>query len=151
MPNVVRGVKARLAGDATLMSFVDGGVWDRPINRTETPDAFDTSELRLPKVSVTVLDGGELPERGMPGLAIANLSVWVRYPDAVAAEAKAQGACNRVMALLAYQTVEDPQTGECGMLEPTDRFPASRDPYNEGAKMTYVRFRVAGIASGVTI
>jgi len=146
---IANGVKTLLAADATLAGMCSGGFWDRPVRRdgpNATPEAFDADGL--PKLSCTVIDGGEIPELTMPGMSIASLTLWFRHLDTPAAAATARTALDRAAMLLDGQVVSDAVTGDCGMVELSDRFMSVSDPAIERGRVCYLRLRVAGLAIG---
>lgn len=151
MAMIARGVMLFLQADPTLAGLCDGGLWDRPIRRegpNATPGAFQDTDPYLPKLSCAVIDGGETPELNRPGCSIGSLTLWFRHQDTPQATEKARQAMDRAAVLLNQQVISDPVTNNTGMIELSDRFQSQQDPWTERGRVSYLRFRIAGVAVG---
>ncbi len=154
-------IAARLAGDATLMATLTGGVWSRALARNQsptgmpatpgsTPGAFDVaadgSSGRLRPAAVVGAPnevGHPSGKRGPDALAWdAFVQVHLYAPATATGKAAIETADGRIQALLhgwmvpgSFATVEA-LTERVGPID-SDEFP--------GSVQTYRRFRTTGV------
>ncbi len=151
MAQIVDGIVSLLLAEPLISTFVDGGVWDRPLRRAgpnATPGAFQVDPPHLPKCSIAVIDGGEIRDPALPDVSVAHINLWVRVPDTADGRSRQEAILTGCVISLEGKVLGD-LSGDVGMVEIQDRFPGQVDPWVEGGRMSYLRLRVAGYWSGM--
>lgn len=153
MPQIQEHVKTRLESlpaipgvYPAMAELANGKVWTQRIDRKKTPEAFDPQPPQLMRRSIAVISGAESPAPGLPRLGFQALTLWMRWADSAEQNAIAESMIEYAHAAICNQVVG--VTGNCGMIEFVDRFDQA-DPWFEGGRMCYLRYRVAGFQSGL--
>ena len=139
-------IAAAIRAIPDIDTLAPGGVYSVRIDRKKTPDAFEAQPPQLPKRSVTVIGSAESPELRGPNLSISTCTVFVRWPDTEPDKIAAHELMAAILGAINQQVIG--VTGNCGMVEFADRM-EQPDPFFDGGRMAYLRFRVAGLLSGV--
>lgn len=136
-------IKQRLEAIPSFDLLADGGVYTERVDRERTPGAFNEQPPNLPRRSVSIVQG--IVTSVGPGITESVCTAWIRWSDIDTETMAAEILIGSILQSL-NQNVVGGEGLPCAMMEFVDRFD-QRDPWINGGRMSYLRFRAAGVIS----
>jgi hypothetical protein len=133
----------RISQDPAFGGYLPGGVYDRPVERSSVPTAFDpeTKEIR---VCASLTSTWTHDPSGPADTAVGVLTIWIRGPETAAGRAAVRSARSWLAGVLTARPLALGD-GTGVILRKGDGIDCLPDPRLDNTVLSTLRMQTAGI------